>query len=43
MLEKTRGIVLSTVKYGETSIIAAIFTEQFGRQSYMINGIRSSK
>ncbi len=39
---KTKGIVLRTVKYGETSIIAAIYTELFGLQSYLINGVRTS-
>ena len=39
---KTKGIVLHTVKYGETSIIAAIYTELFGLQSYLINGVRTS-
>ena len=38
----TKGIVLRTVKYGETSIIAAIYTEVFGLQSYLINGVRTS-
>lgn len=42
MLQKTRGIVFRFVKFGETSIIANIFTEQFGLQSYMIKGVRSS-
>jgi DNA repair protein RecO (recombination protein O) len=37
---KTKGIVLRTVRYGETSIIASIFTELFGPQSYLINGVR---
>ena len=41
MLHKTRGIVFRFVKYGETSIIASIFTELFGLQSYIVNGIRS--
>ncbi|SFD29645.1 DNA replication and repair protein RecO [Chitinophaga sp. CF118] len=43
MLHKTRGIVLRTIKYGDTSAIVNIFTELFGVQSYMINGVRSSK
>ena len=30
------------IKYGETSVIASIFTEVFGIQSYMINGVRTS-
>ncbi|NLR61498.1 DNA repair protein RecO [Chitinophaga polysaccharea] len=43
MLHKTRGIVLRTVKYGDTSLIVTMFTELFGVQSYMVNGARSSK
>lgn len=41
-LHKTKGIVLKTVKYGETSIIVTIFTELFGAQSYLVNGVRAS-
>jgi DNA repair protein RecO (recombination protein O) len=41
-LHKTKGIVLRTVKYGETSIIVTIFTELFGVQSYLINGVRTA-
>lgn len=37
---KTKGVVIRTVNYGETSVIAAIFTELFGLQSYIINGVR---
>jgi DNA repair protein RecO (recombination protein O) len=40
MLHKTKAIVLRTVKYGETSMVVTCFTEQFGLQSYMVNGIR---
>ena len=43
MITKTRGIVLNYIKYGDTSIICKIYTEQFGLQSYIINGIRKSK
>ena len=43
MLHKTKGIVFRYVKYRETSIITTIFTEEFGVQSYIINGIRSAK
>ena len=39
----TRGIVLHHIKYSETSIIARIFTEVFGRQSYLIQGVRARK
>lgn len=41
-LHKTRGIVLRAVKYGETSLIVTVFTEMFGIQSYMVNGVRTS-
>lgn len=40
-LHKTKGIVLRTVKYGETSVIVSIFTELFGMQSYLVNGVRT--
>ena len=43
MTHKTKGIVLRTVKYGETSLVVTIFTELFGVQTYMVNGVRSSK
>ncbi|HYM92613.1 MAG TPA: DNA repair protein RecO [Chitinophagaceae bacterium] len=39
---KTKGIVLRTVKYGETSLVVTIFTELFGIQSYLVNGVRVS-
>ncbi|TAL41072.1 MAG: DNA repair protein RecO [Chitinophagaceae bacterium] len=41
-LHSTKGIVLRTVKYGETSVIVSIFTELFGVQSYLVNGVRTS-
>ena len=43
MLEKTRGIFLRSVKYSESSIIAVIYTEAYGRQSFMVNGARGKK
>lgn len=41
MLIKTRGIILQTRKYSETSIIADIFTELKGLRSYIISGVRT--
>jgi len=41
-LHKTKGIVLKAVKYGETSLVVTVFTELFGLQSYLINGVRTS-
>ncbi|MBI4931073.1 MAG: DNA repair protein RecO [Bacteroidetes bacterium] len=43
MLHKTRGIVLRTVDYSDTSIITKIYTEQFGIQSYLIKGAKRKK
>ena len=43
MIHKTRGIVFRFTRYGETSIIVNIFTELFGLQSYIVNGVRSGK
>ena len=42
VLHKTKGIVLRTTKYGETSLIVQIYTEQFGIQTYLLQGVRSS-
>jgi len=42
MLHNTKGIVLRAVKYGETSVIVSIYTELFGIQSYLVNGVRKS-
>jgi DNA repair protein RecO (recombination protein O) len=43
MLVTTNGIVLHTLKYSDSSIIAKIYTETFGIQSYIVSGVRSSK
>lgn len=43
MLLKTRGIVFRTVKYGETSVIADIFTEDQGLHSFIAGGVRTAK
>lgn len=41
-IHHTKGIVLRTVKYGETSIITTIYTELFGKQSYIVKGVRQA-
>jgi DNA repair protein RecO (recombination protein O) len=41
MIVTTRGIVLHSVKYSETSLIIKIFTEDYGLRSYIIKGVRS--
>ncbi|MCX2482355.1 DNA repair protein RecO [Pedobacter sp. MR2016-24] len=43
MLHKTRGIVLKTTLYSESSVVVQIFTDKFGIQSYMINGVKKPK
>ena len=42
MTFKTKGIILRTVKYGETSVITTAYTELFGIQSYIVKGVRQS-
>ena len=36
---KVRGIVLNTIKYGESSMVAHLLTDVAGRKSYMVQGI----
>lgn len=43
MLEKTRGIVLRTMKYKDSSLIVDIYTEVRGRASFWVNVSRSRK
>ncbi len=43
MLYSTRAIVFRTVRYGETSLIADLFTEQKGLQTFVINSVRKAK
>lgn len=43
MLHKTRAISLQSMPYRETSLIARFFTEEFGLQSFVVNGVRSAK
>lgn len=39
---KARGIVLNTLKYGEKGLVVHMLTDTFGRQSYMVQGVRSA-
>ena len=43
MLHKVRGIVLKTTSYSESSVIVQVFTDKFGMQSYLINGVKKPK
>jgi DNA repair protein RecO (recombination protein O) len=40
MLHKTRGIVFSSHDFGESSVVAKIYTELYGIQSYLVNSVR---
>ena len=42
MLQKTKGLVMRSVRYGDTSLVVSMFTELFGMQSYMVNGVRKA-
>ncbi len=43
MIQKTQGIVLHSLRYGETSIIARIFTRDLGMQSFLVPGVRKTR
>ena len=43
MLQKTRGIVLHSLKYGESGTVTTIYTEAFGRMSFIMQGIHGKK
>lgn len=43
MLQKTRAIALKVTNYSENSVVAQLFTEELGIQSYLINGARKPK
>lgn len=40
MLHKSRGIILVSSDFGETSLVVQIYTELFGIQSYLVNSVR---
>lgn len=39
----TKGLIIRTVKYGETSLVVSVYTALFGLQQYMVKGVRTSK
>jgi DNA repair protein RecO (recombination protein O) len=41
-LHTTKAVILRTVHYGETSLIVTAYTELFGLQSYIVQGVRTS-
>lgn len=42
MIHATKGIVLRSISYGDTSIISSVYTELFGLQHYLVKGIRKT-
>ena len=40
---KARGIVLHTLKYGDSGMVVYLLTDSGGRQSYMVQGVRSAR
>ncbi len=42
MLIKTSGLVIRTLKYGETSIIFDLFTREVGTCSFIVGGVRKT-
>ena len=43
MIETTKAIVINTIKYGDTSLIATCYTEKSGLKTYMLKGILKAK
>ncbi|MFA4853518.1 MAG: recombination protein O N-terminal domain-containing protein, partial [Bacteroidales bacterium] len=43
MFHKSRGIVLHSIKYSDSSLIVKIYTENFGLQSYILRSARNRK
>jgi DNA repair protein RecO (recombination protein O) len=43
MIETTKAIVISTIKYGDTSLIATCYTNNFGIKTYLLKGILKLK
>ena len=39
----SRAIALSYIKHGESSIVARIFTEEKGLQTFIVKGVRKKK
>lgn len=40
---KARGVVLHTVRYGDSGLVVYLYTDVHGRQTYLVQGVRSSR
>jgi DNA repair protein RecO (recombination protein O) len=43
MLAKCKAIVIKSINYSESSVVLTCYTDLFGIQTYLINGVRSKK
>jgi DNA repair protein RecO (recombination protein O) len=43
MLVKTRGVVLHQIKYTDSGVVVQAYTREYGRQSFLVKGMRSKK
>jgi len=43
MIEKSQGIVLNSIKYGDSSKIVTVFTKDFGKIAFIAKGARAAK
>jgi DNA repair protein RecO (recombination protein O) len=43
MLEKTKGILLHQLKYNDSAVIVQFYTKDYGRQSFIIRGVRGKR
>ena len=43
MIYKSQGIILKQIKYGESSLILDVFTEEKGLRSCIVSGVRAKK
>ena len=43
MLTKCKAIIIKSIDYSESSVIVKCFTNHYGMQSYLINGVRKQK
>lgn len=41
--EKTKAIVIQSIRYGDSSLIVKMMTEEYGIQSYMVKGVFGNK
>ncbi|MTB49559.1 DNA repair protein RecO [Lewinella sp. W8] len=43
MLIKTRGLIFRTIKYGDSSLILEVYTEEKGIRKYIVSGVRKAR